>query len=80
MVEYIIKTDKKDKKTHILRAGTPTVRLGIVYTDLICPQKQEKYQQKKLLTQKQTRQLQKLDCLIMEMLYPLIQSEKNYLR
>jgi len=33
MVEYIIKTDKKDKKTHILRAGTPTVRLGIVYTD-----------------------------------------------
>ena len=33
MIEYIIKTDKKDKKTHILRAGTPTTRLGMIYTD-----------------------------------------------
>ena len=33
MIEYVIKTDKKDKRTHILRAGTQTTRLGMIYTD-----------------------------------------------
>jgi hypothetical protein len=42
MTEYIIKTDKEDKKTHILRAENPAVRLGMIYTDFtILPETRE---------------------------------------
>jgi len=33
MIEYLVKTDKQDKKTHILRVGNPITRLGMVYTN-----------------------------------------------
>jgi hypothetical protein len=33
MTEYIVKTDKQDKKTHILKIGNPVARLGMIYTD-----------------------------------------------
>ncbi len=33
MSEYLIKTNKDEKKTHILRVGTPTEIVGMIYTD-----------------------------------------------
>ncbi len=33
MTQYLVRTDKDEKKTHILRVGTPAEVAGILYTD-----------------------------------------------
>lgn len=33
MAQYLIKTDKDEKKTHILRIGNPIESAGLIYTD-----------------------------------------------
>lgn len=33
MAQYLVRTDKNEKKTHLLRVGTPAKVAGILYTD-----------------------------------------------